>query len=174
MSDEPKRRKTINTDMAVSVTLWLSNRVEEFDGKIDRNALAIRIHEALGVAVNENRVAKLARGCGIRVLNKKRKPIVRIEKPLDPKNRTPVLAQVLEYILQDAEQQFGLKPGSWGHASGARKNLRRVCKSLAVQPMKPTKASSLPTLVAAKQAAILQSVLIDGTEVGDSDATKTG
>lgn len=174
MSDEPKRRKTINSGMAVSVTLWLSNRVEEFDGKIDRNALALRIYEALGVAVNENRVAKLASGCGIRVLIKKRKPIVRIEKPLDPKNRTPVLAQVLEYILQDAEQQFGLKPGSWGHASGARKNLRRVCKSLAVQPMKPTKASSLPTLVAAKQAATSQSVPSDGTEVDNSDATKTG
>jgi hypothetical protein len=174
MSAEPKRRKTINTDIASRITLWLANRVEEFDGKIDRNALTIRIHEDLSVIVNENRTAQLARSCGIRLLVKKRKPIVRVEKPLDTKNRTPVLAKVLEHILQDAEQQLGLKPGSWGRKNGARKNLRRICDSLAIHPMKPTKAPNLTALVAAKQAVVEQSVSFDDLEEDHSDATKTG
>ena len=174
MSDEEKRRKTIDKHTASRITLWMDAHADEFHQKIDRVMLVDRIREDFDVEICADRAVSMAKICNIKLRSKPRESKLQIvEQPPLIKGRATALANVLEQILQDAEQQLGCKPGDWGRKNGARRSLNRICNALPVHPGTATAQTELPVKVAAKQAVAATPPDIDDVEEPRSHATKT-
>jgi hypothetical protein len=151
MSDESKRRRTIDKNTASRITLWMADHVVEFHEKIDRVMLVDRVQEAFNVEICAERAVSMAKVCQIKLRSKPREAKIKPEPILDDP-QVPELAAVLEQILQEAEHKAGFKRGEWGRRNGSRKLLKRIASSLAVPPAVDAKPGK-PVKVAAKQAA---------------------
>lgn len=156
MSEESTRRRTINTKQAVAVFNWMQKHREELHLKTNRKVATEQVLAELNIRINSKRLNDIARGCDIKLLRTPREPHPATPEPLPVKNRTMLLAQVMEYILRDAEQQLGLKTGTWGRSNGARKNLLRICRGHATQPTSASQKSDLNPKIAAKQAPVAE------------------
>ena len=151
MSDESKRRRTIDKNTASRITLWMADHVAEFHQKIDRVMLVARVQEAFNVEICAERAVSMAQVCQIKLRPKPREAKIKPE-PILAAPQVPELAAVLEQILQEAEHKAGFNRGEWGRRNGSRKLLKRIASSLAV-PLAADAEPSKPVKVAAKQTA---------------------
>lgn len=151
MSDESKRRRTIDKNTASRITLWMADHVAEFHEKIDRIMLVDRVQEAFNVEICAERAVSMAKVCQIKLRAKPREAKIKPE-PILVNPQAPELAAVLEQILQEAEHKAGFNRGEWGRRNGSRKLLKRIASGLAVPPAMDAKPGK-PVKVAAKQAA---------------------
>ena len=151
MSDESKRRRTIDKNTASRITLWMADHVVEFHEKIDRVMLVDRVQEAFNVEICAERAVSMAKVCQIKLRSKPREAKIKPEPILDDP-QVPELAAVLEQLLQEAEHKAGFKRGEWGRRNGSRKLLKHIASGLSVQPAADAKPGK-PVKIAAKQAA---------------------